>query len=785
MEQIPNNTDQLPPQIPLTVPTPPTADYLSPLTPPLPPLPIPAPPIVVKQSVIQPWHIGVVVGLFILSAGGYFGYHRFIAKDLSSTPEGKIVGRVLSSSEWSAVQQSMKDSDTLLAAIPKTATLTEKVSAPTTIATAYQQVDQTLQPSSLVPQTESSVAQPYRAHLGYTIKGLFQSTDAGEEPVDLTVSTLAISNQGKRQVDMIMNGSWGKLKLYESGMNALHISAISENEDTALVNIEVSDYLAVLLHRLQNPSTSSSSGVINFDTDEIYPYFGKYVSVPVVDDQPTKAPTQLDKEIADGVNVAYAETIGSIDAYLVPNSKQALTSGPTDELGIVLVDIDKNKLLSTLGMFVDKVSNLSEQHKSEFEQLCQGKSRHCLARTDYFSATQAGMLKASLGELFNMITIEKTGLIVDAKTMAVRGIAADITHNKSALFSQLQLSFSYYSTNEVEVTPIFTPEFVTKIGDSASQISSIGADKNNKLYKDNQAYIRGLSGGIWQAIAAKGGEYCNQQHQPAFCMTEQSDWNIYESDTSADVTFSYPLEHKLAEPNASVQLNSPKDPYSENCVYEKVPGTYDLPYDYYKDITTPQGVHLRLSLRKGSNDELSGFVCVPGTGGYSTKTPYAGEIRLFSSHMSSDATLETISTLLRDISVKGDLGDNWKMTEPLIINQADYPERKQIIQISPTTYYDEKKASHSAELMQINNADDNGVHCLTSNEYVLQSYGAKSGVETIVEAPPGLAMCLSESTCSICSSKGSWEEQADLSACSLLRCNMNSQSQNENSSAIK
>ncbi|MFH0942950.1 MAG: hypothetical protein V1810_02130 [Candidatus Beckwithbacteria bacterium] len=725
----------------------------------------------------------IFVCLVLLLVGG-FACYRFFFNPSKNEADGNA--RALSTKEWevviaSASEEFSIDSVTQIAS----ATKLENPLAKESVESAYAQVGETFNAAPSIQQIvkEEKIEKQGKMQFGLRVEGLSKNEKGENDQVDLSISYLGLQDfpSGRAQSDLIVNGKWGNLTLNDGSMDALHISTINIDNSSALVNIEASDYLLVLLDRISNPEKERQPGIISVDTEDIYPYFGNYVKVQ----QEVVEPDLNIRKILDETNLfeksTFMETIGDFDKYIDSSEEKKLTTGPSG-LGLIMVKMDKNKFIQTVEDYGKKISTYYSENTEQYKQACEGRGETCLKDIGYLTKEEieGGM---SLLKLFSKLyDIGKAGMIVEPETLSFRGFSMEINKNKlgniSGAVQQLlditKISFSFYSSKLESQEKIFSPANFIMAEEKPKEINYGVAEQGNDLFAENKAYMRALKVDLWQAIMAYGGDYCNVWWEPKFCFQAPEDWNIYDPETTVHqyISLFYPLGNYASDkPHLSMQIFPPNYEYEDDCVYEETSGGNLIIYPDFKEITTGQGMHFRISSGGTKNNEFIGKVCMANRQGYTTRLPFAGAIEIYSKDIEFNEAADRFGSILESIEMQGEMDPLWLVTPSLPPDPQEYPERKQTIKYEPTRMIvDDKKVD--GEYLIVNQAVlEPGKSCLSRDEYILDSYGAKKDVEIVGVFPSGQAVCMSQKNCAICN-KGSWEWKTDTSACKGLRCNL-------------
>lgn len=627
----------------------------------------------------------VLLILISLSAGLYYFLNKN-KQSISIQPNSRLI----SSQEWRTVIASAHESFTSQNLGPLLEIAIQKNSQPATdVKSYYENVNDTLgvKPQEETAKTTINTSSKLKVQFGLKVSGEKSNSTGGTTEFSGSLAYLMlVDDQSKQsQSDLILNGSFGNLMLNDSDMDALHISIINPSETKSLINLEASDFLLVFLNPDKN---QESGGVINVDTDKIYPYFGNYVELNNKAPIETSATNTNISEIDVGaLRSAFTDTIGNFNSYLVSDQNLQLTSGPSG-LGLIMVNISKVKLGLAISGYFDKVGKFSQQNKDKFLKLCPDGSEDCLHQAGYLSDTDVQNAKAGIVLFLSIFDFDKTGIIVDQNTLEFKGMAVNLRQTvnsvagKSLPFSNLAMSFSFYTVTPDEKEMVFQPATLIKPDVVPSAISNGTADETNSLYTDNRAYIRALNKGLWEAITSSGSTYCNLYWNPKFCIHRPSDWNISDPESKdGGIDMSYPYGYSNPDrPNIRINILRPGNLQGYNLNTEK---DSNGKTPNYRNITTSQGLQLALVSSGESDDYWHGDVCLYSQGMCNNMLPF-GMISVSAKGMQFDEIFGKIEPWLKTLTVETEIKPEWTETVTTSLSPEDYPEKKQSVEILPT-----------------------------------------------------------------------------------------------------
>ncbi len=727
--------------------------------------------------------ISVIVLIFILAIGVALGLYYFLrVKKQDNSVESQ--SRPLSSSEWQIITASAQQSFVPQKIEPLLSMASQKI-APSTdeVSSFYKSVDSLL---DVKPQENTAkvatVSSKLKVQFGLKINGQIIDSSGNANDLNGSVSYLMLldSNSKQSQTDLIVNGSLGRLVLNDSDMDTLHVSTINANDGRSLVNIDASDYLLVFL----NPDKGQgNSGVISVDTNKIYPYFGNYVELTSQTPTSNLGTVAVQNEIDTSyITSAFANTIGNIESYVVQDNNRQLSTVQSG-LGMIEVKIDKTKFASEVSNYINKIGEFSQQNKSKFLEICPTEDEYCMNQAGYVSADDIQNTEASITAFISIFDFDKTAILVDPNTLEFKGIVADMKQTNNIVdkinfpFSNMTLSFSFYTVTPNEKEVIFQPLSSIKPDLVPSAESSGTADMGNTLYASNRAYMRALDKGIWEAISTSGDKFCNLNWNPKFCLKNLPDWNIYYfGDNQISMHYPYPSGDDANQSNIQIDIDKPYDNPEDlknleiwKCDIDR-DSTGNKPD--FKSIVTEQGIQLALVSYGFSGGYWDGDVCLNSNGVYKHLLPF-GTVNIMAKNMQIDEVYSKIEPWLKTLTIDTEIKPEWTELAPPKAAVMPFPEKKQSVEISQMQFSETENGEYiTSNVLVVNKADlHNGKDCLASIDYIIESYGVDPKIKDSV-FPNNQAVCFSDYVCWKCEN-GSFQRQSDLTACRGLRCNPN------------
>lgn len=605
-----------------------------------------------------------------------------------------------------------------------------------------------------------------KLHFGLKFEGMAKNDKGGNDEVNISVSYIGLQNleSNQSQSDLLVNGKWGDLILEDDGINPLHISTINLDKNKIAVNIEASDYLLVFLDRIFNPDKQRDENTILVDTNKIYPYLGNYVVVEnenLISDEKIK---NLIIKANTFKDTAFSETIGSFNNYIDDSTDKQLTKS-SSTLGIVTVEINKNKFQETLNDYLNKIKKYYAENSEEYKQFCKDKTEECLTNLGYLSEENINEGTNLLKNLFIQYSLDKSGIIIDTTDFSFKGFALEINKNDKSLNPEQllniqKISFSFYLNKLENSNELFKPATTLTTNDLPKGSQYGSADEGNNLYTENKSYMRSLQVDLWQAVTSKSDQFCNIWWEPKFCLQDTNKWLIFNPNPKDydQISLYYNLGSEVVDkPELSLKIHPVGGLEIMNCYYDEEKYGKDLIYPEYKDIVTDQGFKLRISSYGTKDGMFIGKVCMINGNNYTTELPFSGGIDIFGKNVSFNDSVEYFSDILKTIKIDGDIDPSWLNAS--LPDPKDYPERKQLIK------YD------GIQVTINNTLSEKGKSCSLSGDYyyAMDSYGIERNDKTTVYFPLKQAVCVGENTCIVCGEEGF--DEVDILNCKGLRCN--------------
>lgn len=615
--------------------------------------------------------------------------------------------------------------------------------------------------------------QPYalqRSHLAFQVSGTMSGSSGETFPVELTLAKLTLVDPATKQAqtDLLVDGQWDHLILNESDTDAVHLSVLTQADQSSFLNFSLSDNALIWIDRLLHPDKVNQNAVIAVDGQKIYPYLDQYIQLPAEEN----SDTALQGELLAAQQAASSETIGQLSNYVQKVPEATLISNNTD-IGLIFVTVDQDKLLKAYQTYWQKMSNFYQEHQAAYQALCQDK-QSCWQRNGYLADQQLEQLQAALPVLLQAFTIEKTAVIVDAKTLAYRGLAAELqqkSNNFSLLKLPLQNATLTLSTYQLpqDTVQLFQPPLNAVLAAGAS------VDDGNELYALNRAYIKNLRQSVWAALLANSQQFCTQTWHPNFCIQQPSDFTA--QDYGSSLSFVYPKNFVLDQPALYVNVSPLSQTDQLDCSFSETgDGVY---YRQYQDFTTQAGLTLRIAYNQTTAQQVDGVLCMANQTGYSTRLPFASLVSFSATQLPTETILTQLQNLWQSVTIEGQqqptpLPSVQTTISPIVSltvspSEVEYMERQLPTSISTVTVLENGQSIKQKQLV-VNHADMNDPACYVSTQYVLETYLDAPTEKMSAVFPQGQTVCITADTCSICKN-GVFEAQSSLEPCKGLRCN--------------
>lgn len=604
---------------------------------------------------------------------------------------------------------------------------------------------------------------------------MLEPTSGATQDFNLIASMLGISeNSGaKSLMDLIVNGSIGSAKLDDESQDALHVSLTQTDPSNSYLKVNMSDYLLIFIDKLKNPTTSSSSS-ISFDTNGIWPFLGQYLHIPrsIEEIRFGKELSQEDKgrmkTIRDETTTVFQNTLGNVNSYIdITDSSQDASS--TTFTGIIV----PAKLAVTISDYFNGLDDVINRHTDDLLALCSSTTstpEEAKSCQDVFSQPEAsGIDTDQLTKFLGLFKFEPIKENIDNSTLAVKsssfGFSLSNIDSESGLpiplpFSKLNFSVTS-SLADVNIGAIKAPQ---------KSVELLSAGNNTETIADNSYQEKSVQGDAYRENKdlllsgySGGRQVCYGEGQDGYCLNAPQIWEDFSSNEDG---FNYlSLTKKNADPNdpnTEIITIDQRDQHVSACSYSDAPVNIGIPMDNYKEVTTVDGITMRISDPKKYDNEDGYnyiYVCTQKDGTYFETTPY-GNISIDAGSSSFQDILPEIEPILSSLS-SNDSGSLSQFTYPTAI-----PIRTPTYGFSIPMQVYESNGNTFVMFYGATPGDDNS--CANLSSFLAQKYDVPT--DSAFVTPPGYGLCLKQNTCYVCNNGKVSSGTTDLSKCSGQLC---------------
>lgn len=519
---------------------------------------------------------------------------------------------------------------------------------------------------------------------------------------DLLITNLVVQNKTDYSgiSDFLINGKIGDLDLGGPDFDALHLSIIEPDQSTAYIKASISDIFLIFLDRLiYGPDPEASkSGIISAQYDDIYPYFDHYVEVTNNDlTNENKAleeplPEDLFLYLNDYSNFksqTFYNTLGNPDNYL--KRKEVLTDVLAGESIIrIKTEVDTLSFLKQLDIFLTETDRYAKDNKEIFEQYCQNDNleseKICLSLFGYTEEEDYSSLLA----LAPMVKFDKFDIILDNNSKNFLGIDLNISFDENIFnpsknnfpdensglkeIKNLNIQLSYINIPPDKITAIGKPSSYIQFLPNGTTVNKEEQIKNNteelaeQIFLKNHHYVYEVWEEDLEKLSQNKSTYCQTKWEPKFCLIIGADWEENKSFLSHPdiISFLYPSRHRGTKTkNASLEFTNKSIGEGFLCDEQG--------YEGHTEVKTKDGLVFRIYEKKlaekgPQQDNFLLDVCYQNQNGkFTTVSPLAKSISIFSQQMTLEETLQRTSAILETITLKdpsqANLTENY--SEPL------------------------------------------------------------------------------------------------------------------------
>jgi len=455
-------------------------------------------------------------------------------------------------------------------------------------------------------------------------------------------------------------------KLYEDG------SELSKNFLLITPNIIVLDRI------INGPDPESeNSGIISAQYDDVYPYFDHYVEVVSEAKDEEILAEELSvylKEYGDFGRQAFQATLGDLDSYLT-KEKSYLDVMAGEPIVRLEMKANASALFNQIKTFLTEMDNYAKDRKTIYEPYCQTGSiedqRDCLISFGYVSEDVDYTFLSGLAFLVNF---DKLDVILDADNKDFLGIDLSISLKQTA-FELLKKTFPGETGGLANINSLnfqlafrdMPPQKIKAIEKPSSYFRFLPEGEDFVVDRETKSDTEKLAeqlflinyNYVWETELEKLSQdkttYCQEKWEPNFCLEMNANWRedylAYSADSFEFLYF--PYYDLLRGKEISFKFKNDQN-VGEGlfCDGEK--------YDDFYEIKTQDGLVFRIN-RLATNDQSQEFlrddflvdVCYQNPDGkFTTVSPLARSIELYSQHMTFEELCQKVGVILETIKLQ-------------------------------------------------------------------------------------------------------------------------------------
>jgi hypothetical protein len=479
--------------------------------------------------------------------------------------------------------------------------------------------------------------------------------------------------------DVLINGRIGDLQLGDPYFDALHLSVIEPNQSSAYIKASVSDIFLIVLDRIINgpDPESENSGIISAQYDDVYPYFDHYVEVVSEAKDEEILAEELSvylKEYGDFGRQAFQATLGDLDSYLT-KEKSYLDVMAGEPIVRLEMKANASALFNQIKTFLTEMDNYAKDRKTIYEPYCQTGSiedqRDCLISFGYVSEDVDYTFLSGLAFLVNF---DKLDVILDADNKDFLGIDLSISLKQTA-FELLKKTFPGETGGLANINSLnfqlafrdMPPQKIKAIEKPSSYFRFLPEGEDFVVDRETKSDTEKLAeqlflinyNYVWETELEKLSQdkttYCQEKWEPNFCLEMNANWRedylAYSADSFEFLYF--PYYDLLRGKEISFKFKNDQN-VGEGlfCDGEK--------YDDFYEIKTQDGLVFRIN-RLATNDQSQEFlrddflvdVCYQNPDGkFTTVSPLARSIELYSQHMTFEELCQKVGVILETIKLQ-------------------------------------------------------------------------------------------------------------------------------------
>lgn len=484
--------------------------------------------------------------------------------------------------------------------------------------------------------------------------------------------------------DVLINGKIGELQLGDPDFDALHLSIIEPNQSLAYIKASISDIFLIALDRMiHGPDPEATiSGVISAQYDDIYPYFDRYVEVVGEADREELLPEELRiylDEYLEFSHQSFRTTLGDIDNYL--ERAESYTDTIAGE-PIIRVETKVNTLafFGQLKTFLMEVDKYARDKKGTYEQYCRNDSEEiqqdCLSYFGYVAKEDTDY--AFLLALAPLIKFDKFDIILNSDDKNFLGIDLSLSLNKTvfgflkktfpdeldglAEIENLNFQLAFRDMSPQKIAAVEKPSTYLRFLPNGSYLT-VGEQVENdterlaeQLFLINHGYVYEIWEEDLEKLSQNKAMYCQEKWEPKFCLEIGADWqqNEFLISSSDKIGFRYPSQYSgLKTKHISLEFSNDQS-IAEGLSCDR------KDYEDYFEIQTQDSLIFRINrLAKDElsqeflQDEFMVDVCYQNPDGkFTTVSPLAKSIELFSQRMTFEEVSQKAGVILRTIRLQ-------------------------------------------------------------------------------------------------------------------------------------
>lgn len=505
------------------------------------------------------------------------------------------------------------------------------------------------------------------SHFKMRIRGLINNPETNiNEKYDLFVSYMSVlDNLNNRSLaDIIINGQIGDLNLGDRDQDAVHLSIVRPEPTASYLNLSMSEFTLVALNRIiKGPSENSS--IIYVDSDDVYPYLDEFVQIKETEYEELKLENKVEeyfKNFDDYKVQVYENNFKDFSQFL---TEEKTYEDMVDGEKVIRIDykINKQELLKAFVKYIQAVEQYAQDHQNIYIQLCPEadnlKENDCWLNYGYPSeqmSKQLTDLEKTSVLWDNLVKIERISFLLDGESQQYIGFDLTALVNNSTLevTNKVIADQPHYTIAAPSNYYFFAGKTPKKSVAEQSPTDSLLNESVKNLFNVNRNFVLKVWDEDLSKLALQTSEYCQTLWKPEYCFQIGGDWSLDQEkiDMVAQkyyegkyILFNYPPEFDLSlkAKRLSLGIINGGTLFEGKCEDDK-----------YQDITTADGITLRIAYREDGTS-ISVDVCYLNPSGEATHiSPYGKNITLFGQNMSVQEVIDKASEIITTFKFKGD-----------------------------------------------------------------------------------------------------------------------------------